>query len=98
VDFLVTLAPFIQFPIPANVLRAMNFYQSPGWGALLTPGQLSNIDMNNDCRNPHQHRQKSQGPFGHHPRNRLPDGVRWQAGATDLSRSFRRERVALLGL
>jgi hypothetical protein len=50
---LVTLAPFLQEPVPANVLRAMNFYQSPGWGAPLTTaegfhGKLLNIDVSND--------------------------------------------------
>src|SRR5579864_657186 len=35
VDLLVTLAPFLQYPIPANVVRAVNYYQSPGWGAPL---------------------------------------------------------------
>jgi len=53
VDLLVTLAPFLQEPVPANVLRAMNFYQSPGWGAPLTTaegfhGKLLNIDVSGD--------------------------------------------------
>ncbi len=53
VDLLVTLAPFLQEALPANVLRAMNFYQSPGWGAPLTTaegfhGKLSNIDVSDD--------------------------------------------------
>ena len=38
VDLLVTLAPFMQDPVPGNVLRAINYYQSPGWGAPLAPG------------------------------------------------------------
>jgi hypothetical protein len=33
VDLVITLAPFLQYPMPNNVLRAVNFYQSPGWGA-----------------------------------------------------------------
>jgi hypothetical protein len=53
VDLLVTLAPFIQNPIPANVVRAINYYQSHGWGSPIGPdrgfhGQLSNIDVGND--------------------------------------------------
>jgi hypothetical protein len=53
VDLIVTLAPFMQDPVPGNVLRAVNYYQSPGWGAPLAPGRgfrgsLSNIDVAND--------------------------------------------------
>jgi len=53
VDLLVTLAPFMQDPIPGNVVRAVNFYQSPGWGAPLTTdrsfhGKLSNINVGDD--------------------------------------------------
>jgi hypothetical protein len=53
VDLLVTLAPFLQDPIPANVARAINYYQSPGWGAPIAPdrgfhGKLSNIDVWDD--------------------------------------------------
>ncbi len=53
VDLLVTLAPFMQDPIPGNVVRAINYYQSPGWGAPLAPdrgfhGKLSNIDVGGD--------------------------------------------------
>src|ERR1700730_5961379 len=36
VDLLVTLAPFMQDPFPSNVVRAVNYYQSPGWGAPLS--------------------------------------------------------------
>jgi hypothetical protein len=32
VDLLVTLSPFLQNPIPANVMKAINYYQGPGWG------------------------------------------------------------------
>ena len=58
VDLLVTLAPFMQDPIPANVVRAMNYYQNPGWGAPLTPGRgfqgkLSNIDVASDLKITH---------------------------------------------
>lgn len=53
VDLLVTLAPFMQNPIPANVVHAIDFYQSPGWGAPLVPdngfhGVLQNVDMSGD--------------------------------------------------
>jgi hypothetical protein len=53
VDLLVTLAPFMQDPVPANVVRAINYYQSPGWGAPLTAdrgfhGKLSNINVEDD--------------------------------------------------
>jgi pimeloyl-ACP methyl ester carboxylesterase len=53
VELLVTLAPFMQYPIPGNVVRAINYYQSPGWGAPLIAdskfhGKLSNIDMSGD--------------------------------------------------
>src|SRR5215470_4720502 len=53
VDLLITLAPFMQDPVPANVVRAINYYQSPGWGAPLTTdrgfhGKLSNINVGDD--------------------------------------------------
>ncbi len=53
VDLLVTLAPFMQNPLPGNVVRAMNFYQSPGWGSPLTAvpgfrGKINNIDLSSD--------------------------------------------------
>jgi hypothetical protein len=53
IDLLVTLAPFMQDPVPANVVRAINYYQAPGWGAPLTAdrgfhGKLSNIDVGGD--------------------------------------------------
>src|SRR4029077_3219593 len=38
VALLVTLAPYKQNPLPANVLRAVNYYQSSGWGAPVTAG------------------------------------------------------------
>src|SRR5437660_10575322 len=37
VDLLVTLAPAGQGPVPGNVVRAINDYNSPGWGAPITP-------------------------------------------------------------
>src|SRR5258706_15390480 len=53
VALLVTLAPYRQDPVPANVVRAINYYQSGGWGAPLTagpgfPGELSNGDVAED--------------------------------------------------
>ena len=53
VDLLITLAPYLQDPVPGNVKHAMNFYQSPGWGAPLTveagfKGRLSNINLASD--------------------------------------------------
>jgi len=53
VDLLVTLAPMLQYPIPANVARAINYYQSPGWGAPIAGdtnfhGKLLNVDMAGD--------------------------------------------------
>jgi hypothetical protein len=53
VALLVTLAPYQQNPVPANVIRAINYYQSSGWGAPVTAepgfhGKLSNIDVRDD--------------------------------------------------
>jgi len=53
VELLVTLAPFLQKTIPANVARAVNFYQAPGWGAPLAGdrgfhGEISNINLSGD--------------------------------------------------
>jgi hypothetical protein len=53
VDLLITLVPFMQDPIPSNVVRAVNYYQSPGWGMALTgepdfKGTISNIDIAGD--------------------------------------------------
>jgi hypothetical protein len=53
VDLLITLAPFLQDPVPSNVARALNFYQSGGWGSPLTAadgfkGELANIDVGSD--------------------------------------------------
>jgi len=53
VDLLITLAPWLQDPVPSNVVRALNYYQSGGWGSPLTAapgfkGELSNIDLAND--------------------------------------------------
>jgi len=53
VALLITLAPYRQDPIPGNVVRAINYYQSTGWGAPITAGtgfrgKLSNIDVKED--------------------------------------------------
>lgn len=53
VDLLVTLAPAGQDPIPGNVVRAINYYNSPGWGAPVTAdasyrGKLTNINLGRD--------------------------------------------------
>jgi hypothetical protein len=53
VALLITLAPYGQDPIPGNVLRAINYYQSTGWGAPITAGtgfrgKLSNVDVKED--------------------------------------------------
>jgi hypothetical protein len=53
VDLLVTLAPFMQEPVPANVVHAINYFQAPGWGAPLSAaagfqGTLKNVDMADD--------------------------------------------------
>jgi hypothetical protein len=64
VDLLVTLAPMLQDPVPGNVVRAMNYYQNPGWGAPLTAdrgfhGKLSNIDVASDLTITHINIDKS---------------------------------------
>src|SRR6516162_1627801 len=53
VDLLVTIAPAGQDPVPGNVVRAINYYNSPGWGAPLTAdagyrGKLTNINLGGD--------------------------------------------------
>jgi hypothetical protein len=53
VDLLITLAPFKQDPVPANVVRAINYYQPGGWGSPLVAdrdfnGQIANVDVSGD--------------------------------------------------
>jgi hypothetical protein len=53
VDLLITLAPAGQDPIPGNVVRAINYYNSPGWGEPLTAdagyrGKLTNNNLGGD--------------------------------------------------
>jgi hypothetical protein len=70
VDILVTLAPMLQEPVPPNVVRAMNYYQNPGWGAPLVAGRgfhgkLSNIDVSSDLTITHINIDKKRpGPGG----------------------------------
>jgi hypothetical protein len=64
VALLITLAPYRQNPIPGNVMRAINYYQSTGWGAPLTAGtgfrgKLSNIDVKEDTTVSHINIDKS---------------------------------------
>jgi hypothetical protein len=53
VDLVVTLAPFMQYPIPANVKQAVNYYQQGGWGAPLEGapgfhGKILNVNVGDD--------------------------------------------------
>jgi hypothetical protein len=64
VALLITLAPYKQDPIPGNVMRAINFYQSTGWGAPITAGigfrgRLSNVDVKEDTTVSHLNIDKS---------------------------------------
>ncbi len=64
VDLLVTLAPYMQDPIPGNVVRAVNYYQAGGWGAPLSGdanfrGKINNIDMAGDATVSHINIDKS---------------------------------------
>jgi hypothetical protein len=52
VDLLVTLSPLMQNPIPANVVKAINYYP-PGWGQPIAAdrgfhGKIVNFDLAND--------------------------------------------------
>jgi hypothetical protein len=64
VALLVTLAPYKQNSLPANVMRAINYYQSSGWGDPVTAepgfrGKLSNIDVKEDSTVSHTNIDKS---------------------------------------
>ena len=64
VALLVTLAPYRQDPVPANVMRAINYYQAGGWGAPLTVaagfrGKLSTVDVAEDSAVSHINIDKS---------------------------------------
>jgi hypothetical protein len=50
VDLIVTLAPWKQDPVPANVVKAVNYYQAGGWGSPLVgdadfKGEIVNVDI-----------------------------------------------------
>ena len=53
VDLLITLSPFKQNRVPANVVEAINYYQAPGWGEPLEAepgfhGKLINDNLVDD--------------------------------------------------
>jgi hypothetical protein len=53
VDLLITLSPFMQNRVPANVVKAINYYQAPGWGQPLEAdqgfhGKLINVNLADD--------------------------------------------------
>jgi hypothetical protein len=53
VDLLVTLSSVLQNRVPANVIKAINYYQAPGWGQALEAdqgfhGKLINVNLAND--------------------------------------------------
>jgi predicted esterase len=53
VDLLIALSPFMQNPVPANVVKAIDYYQGPGWGQPLEGGKgfhgkIVNINLVDD--------------------------------------------------
>src|SRR5258708_15709727 len=74
VALLATLAPYRQDPVPANVMRAINYYQSGGWGAPLTagprfPGEPVDIEgSEGSTAFPLHHHQKAPPPTHNAPR------------------------------
>jgi hypothetical protein len=53
VDLLVTISPFLQDSIPANVVKAINYYQAPGWGQPVAAdrgfrGKIENVNLAGD--------------------------------------------------
>jgi hypothetical protein len=53
VDLMITLTPFMQGTIPNNVVKAVNYYNSSGWGQPIAgdpgfQGKIVNIDLAND--------------------------------------------------
>lgn len=58
VDLLITLVAVRPEPVPANVARALNYYQAGGWGSPLVAdpgfkGELTNIDLGSDAEVSH---------------------------------------------
>jgi hypothetical protein len=71
IALLVTLSPYMQNPIPNNVVRGINYYQSSGWGAPITAapgfrGELMNVDLSSDPTVAYQHRQECYCPGRDH--------------------------------
>jgi hypothetical protein len=53
VDLLITLSPFMQNRVPGNVVKAVNYYQAPGWGQAIEAepgfhGKLVNVNLADD--------------------------------------------------
>jgi hypothetical protein len=53
VDLLVTISPYLQNSIPANVVKVINYYQAPGWGQPVTGdrgfhGKIENVNLAGD--------------------------------------------------
>jgi len=53
VDLLITLSPFMQNRVPGNVVKAINYYQAPGWGQPIEAdpgfrGKLINVNLADD--------------------------------------------------
>jgi hypothetical protein len=91
VDLLVTLAPFLQRPVPANVLRAVDYYQSPGWGAPLTTdggfhGTIANNDVAGDWTITHISIDKSPKIHGDIVRE-IEGAIQASASAQDAGRN-----------
>jgi len=65
VDLLVTISPFWQKAIPANVVKAIDYYQAPGWGQPLEAdagfhGKINNVNLVGDLSVTHVTMDKSQ--------------------------------------
>jgi len=65
VDLLVTISPFWQKNIPANVVKAIDYYQAPGWGQPLEAdsgfhGKIDNVNLVGDLAVSHITMDKNQ--------------------------------------